>query len=128
MSDQTHPLPGHDLAGYLRAFVHELTFGDDDPGEVIDRYHAPGFEQHNDGIVLDRAKLVAHAKPARKNVVALQIEVHDSLVAGDRVAARYTLHADMRTGVRLSNEIFLFGTLAPDGRLIRIVSTSRQLT
>jgi hypothetical protein len=115
------------MTGYLTAFVRELTFGADDPGEVIDRYHAPGFEQVNDGIVLDRAKLVAHARPARKNVVALELDVHDTLLAGDRVAARYTLHADMRTGVRLSNEIFLFGELAPDGRLQRVVSSSRTV-
>ena len=122
-----HPVPGEDLAGYLHAFVRELTFGDDDPADVIDRYHAPGFEQLNDGIVLDRTKLAAHAKPARKNVVACELDVHETLRDGERVAARYTLHADMRAGLRLSNEIFMIGTLAPDGRLSRIVSTSRQL-
>jgi hypothetical protein len=122
-----HPVPAEDLAGYLHAFVHELTFSDDDPADVIDRYHAPGFEQINERIVLDRAKLAAHAKPARKNVVACELDVHETLRDGVLVAARYTLHADMRAGARLSNEIFMIGTLAPDGRLSRIVSTSRQL-
>jgi hypothetical protein len=59
--------------------------------------------------------------------VACELEVHETLRDGARVAARYTLRADMRAGVRLSNEIFMIGTLAPDGRLSRIVSTSRQL-
>lgn len=122
-----HPLPGEDLVGYLHAFVRELAFSADEPADVIDRYHAPGFEQVNDGIVLDRAKLAAHARPARKNVVACELDVHETLRDGTRVAARYTLHADMRAGVRLSNEIFLIGTLAPDGRLSHVVSTSRQL-
>ncbi|MGW1289900.1 nuclear transport factor 2 family protein [Streptomyces sp. NPDC002586] len=94
---------------------------------VIDRYHTPDIEWHNDGIRLDRDRLIAHARPARKNAIALDVEVHDALVAGDRVAARYTLHSTMRKGRRLSNEIYLFGKLAPDGRLRRIYSTTRDM-
>lgn len=102
--------------------------GDEDPGVVTDRYHTPDIEWHSDGICLDRARLIAHARPARKNAITGEVEVHDALVAGDRVAARYVLHTTMRTGHRLSHEVYLFGELAPDGRLRRIHSTTRDVS
>ncbi|OLZ65608.1 hypothetical protein AV521_31765 [Streptomyces sp. IMTB 2501] len=127
MSENHRPTPAQELAGYLRSYIQEMGLGNEDPGVVIDRYHTPDIEWHNDGIRLDRDRLIAHARPARKNAIALDVEVHDALVAGDRVAARYTLHSTMRKGRRLSNEIYLFGKLAPDGRLRRIYSTTRDM-
>ncbi|WNM33559.1 nuclear transport factor 2 family protein [Streptomyces sp. Li-HN-5-11] len=127
MSDSPWPTPAKELAGYLRSYIQQMGLGSEDPGVVIDRYHTPDIEWYNDGTRLDRDRLVAHARPARKNAIALDVEVHDALVAGDRVAARYTLHSTMRKGRRLSNEMYLFGELAPDGRLRRVHSTSRDI-
>ncbi|MER6080936.1 nuclear transport factor 2 family protein [Streptomyces sp. NPDC001833] len=127
MSDDPWPTPAKELAGYLRSYIQEMGLGTEDPGVVVDRYHTPDIEWHNDGMCLDRNTLIAHARPARKNAIALDVEVHDALVAGDRVAARYTLHSTMRKGRRLGNEIYLFGELAPDGRLRRVHSTSRHM-
>lgn len=127
MSENPRPTPAQELAGYLRSYIQEMGLGNEDPGVVIDRYHTPDIEWHNDGIRLDRDRLIAHARPARKNAIAIDVEVHDALVAGDRVAARYTLHSTMRKGRRLSNEIYLFGELAPDGRLRRIYTTTRDM-
>jgi len=110
---------------YLTAFPEEMALGTDDPEAVLDRYCTADFEHHNDGIRLDRERVVAHARPARKNVLSLRVDVHDSLVDGHRVAARYTLHTAMRQGHDLSTEVFMFGELAADGRLRRIVSTTR---
>ncbi|MEU5308744.1 nuclear transport factor 2 family protein [Streptomyces sp. NPDC021562] len=93
---------------------------------VIDRYHTPDIEWHNDGMCLDRNRLIAHARPARKNAIARDVEVHDALVAGDRVAGRHTLHSTVRKA-RRSGEIHLFGEPAPDGRLRRVHSTSRHM-
>jgi hypothetical protein len=127
MSDVFRPTPAHDLTGYLRSYIDEMAFGEEAPDVILDRYHTADFEYHNDGVRLDREKLIAHARPIRKNVLTCQVEIHDALVAGDRVAARYTLHTSMRKGGRLTTEIYMFGELAGDGRLRRIVSTSRNL-
>ncbi|WP_316783726.1 nuclear transport factor 2 family protein [Streptomyces sasae] len=127
MSDDPWPTPAKELAEYLRSYIQEMGLGNEDPGVVIDRYHTPDIEWHNDGMCLDRNRLIAHARPARKNAIALDVEVHDALVAGDRVAARYTLHSTMRKGRRSGNGIYLFGELAPDGRLRRVYSTSRRM-
>lgn len=127
MNKSFAPAPAQDLAGYLKSYVQEI-LGEEDPGVVVDHYHTPDIEWHNDGICLDRDRLVAHALPARKNAVSCQVEVHDTLVVGNRVAARYTLHSTMRKGHRLSNEVYMFGELAPDGRLRRVRSTTRDVS
>ncbi|MEZ0069389.1 hypothetical protein ABIA32_005433 [Streptacidiphilus sp. MAP12-20] len=117
--------PAEDLAGYLRDYPTEAVFGEEPAELAFDRYHVPAFEQLNDGILLDRERLIAHTGPARKNVTALTLDIHDTLVQGNHVAARYTLRTTMRKGPVLVSTIWMFGELAPDGRLRRIVSTSR---
>jgi hypothetical protein len=117
--------PREDFARYITAYVTEMAFGDEEPGTVLDRYHTPDIDWVTDGIHLDRDRLIAHATPARKNVTECAVEVHDTLVSGDRVAARYTLNAQLRKGNQSTTEIYLFGTLAPDGRLSRVDQITR---
>lgn len=104
-----------------------MGLSEDDPESVLDRYCTSDFEHWNDGVRLDRARLVAHARPARRNATAVRVDVHDAIVAGDRVAARYTLRANMRKGRVVEFEIGMFGRLAPDGRLRRIDQITRTI-
>jgi SnoaL-like domain len=120
--------PERDLAAFLVSLPQQLAFGDDEPATIVDRYYTPDFEQYNDGIRLDRDMLIQHARPARKNVVSLSIDVHDVLVSGDRFATRYTIHAGMSKGVKLVNEIYMLGRFASDGRIYRIDSTTRAVS
>ncbi|HEU4424456.1 MAG TPA: nuclear transport factor 2 family protein [Pilimelia sp.] len=119
--------PERDLATFLTSLPEWLTFGDEDPATIVDRYYSPDFEQYNDGIRLDRDRLIQHAKPARKNVVSIRTDVHDVLISGDRFAARYTIGATMRKGATLVNEVYMLGRFAPDGRIRRIDSTTRAI-
>ena len=121
------PLPGSDLAGYLQAYPQELTFSTAEPGEVIDRYHSADFELWNDGRPLDRDGLLAHVRAGRRNASSVQVEVHEVVRGGDRVAARYTIRAEMRKGWVATSEIYMFGALAPDGRLRRVDQLTRIL-
>ena len=106
--------PGADLTGYLT------------------RYHTDDFLLHNDGVPLDKERLLAHVRVSRRNATQVHVEVHDALVSAEQVAARYTLSAVMRRGQVITMEIHMFGELAPDGRLRRVeqltrdVSTQRQ--
>lgn len=120
--------PGQDLAQYLVEYVDAVAFGADDPADVIDRYHTPDIVWHSDGIALDRARLVAHGRPARKNVTACRVDVAETLVSGARVAARYTLSATMRNKREIVTESYLFGELADDGRLRTVHQLTRTLT
>ena len=116
-----------DIAGYLRHYPVEVTFGDEDPAAVFDRYHAPGFVLRNDGIPLDRERLLAHVASGRKRAAEVRTTVHDVVTAGDLVAARYVLTAVMRKGQVIETEIFMFGRLAPDGRLRELTQLTRTV-
>ena len=116
-----------DIAGYLRHYPVEVTFGDEDPAEVFDRYHAPGFVLRNDGIPLDRERLLAHVASGRKRAAEVRTTVHDVATTGDLVAARYVLTAVMRKGQVIETEIFMFGRLAPDGRLRELTQLTRTV-
>lgn len=115
-----------DLTAYLNTYPAEVAFGDDDAGEVLDRYHAPDFELVNDGIRLDRERLLAHVRPVRRNATSVRTEVHQALVCEDRVAAHYSLHATLRRGRAVHTEIYMFGQLARDGRICRIHQITRN--
>lgn len=113
------------LTAYLQRYPQEITFGDDDPATVFDRYHAPGFVLHNDGVPLSRQQLLAHIASGRRRAAEVRTTVHDAAADGDVVAARYVLTAVMRKGDVIETEIFMFGRLAGDGRLRALTQLTR---
>jgi phosphodiesterase/alkaline phosphatase D-like protein len=120
--------PGTDLAGYLTRYPLELTFGEEEPAAVFSRYHTDDFVLRNDGIPLDRERLLAHVRAGRRNATQIHVDVHDALISDARVAARYTLTAVMRRGQVIVTDIHMFGELAPDGRLHRAEQLSRNVS
>ncbi|MEV5748420.1 nuclear transport factor 2 family protein [Actinoallomurus sp. NPDC052308] len=119
-----------DVIEFLTDYITDLGLSDRDPGEILDRYFVPEFEYVAEDSVLDRQRMIDHARPARRNVggaetPSLEVDVHDALVSGDRIAARYTLRTTLRRGKTFEAEIFMFGRLAPDGRIRRIEQTTR---
>jgi hypothetical protein len=128
MAEPYAETPGRDPVGYLTRYPQELTFGDEDPAVVFNRYHTDDFVLRNDGIPLDKQRLLAHVKTGRRNAVQVGVEVHDALVSGERIAARYTLTAVMRRGQVIVTEIHMFGHLDPDGRLRLAEQLSRDVS
>ncbi|MDH2427918.1 nuclear transport factor 2 family protein [Sphaerisporangium sp. TRM90804] len=119
--------PRTDLTGYLTRYPQEAGLGDEDPATVLDRYHTPDYELVNDGVRLDRQRLLDHIRPARNRATGLRVEVEQALVDGDQIAARYRLTAELRKGGAITTEIYLFGELAPDGRLRRATQATRTI-
>ena len=117
-----------DVADYLVQYPQEVAFGEEDAEAVFDRYHTPEFVMCNDGIQLDREKLLAHVRPARKRAKDIRVEVHETVSTADRVAARYTLTADMATGNTIATEIYMFGQRSADGRLRRVDQITRDVS
>lgn len=120
-------VPAGDFVAYLTNYPQEIVFGAEAASAVFDRYHTSDVVLRNDGLALDRDRLLAHVRPAQKNATSIDVEVHDAVVDGDRIAARYTLTAVMRAGRTVATEVYMFGTLAPDGRLCRIDQITREL-
>ena len=116
------------VAAYLTQYPQELTFGTEDAGTVFDRYHTQDFIMCNDRIQLDREKLLAHVRPARKRAKGVRVEIHETVSTADQVAARYTLTADMSTGNTIATEIYMFGQRSADGRLQRVDQITRDVS
>lgn len=104
------------LVDFFMSYHHDLVHGDEDAATVIDRYHTLDVVQVADGHTMDRAKLVAHSRPVRKNKPELAIEVHDALACGEEIAARYTLHVHDRRR-DLAIDVHFFGRFTLEGRL-----------
>ncbi|WP_404816224.1 nuclear transport factor 2 family protein [Streptomyces thermolineatus] len=125
-----HPLgdtdPKQFIADFFTSFTEELLESDEDPALIVDRYHTPDVVQIADGHRMDRDKLVAHTRPVRKNRPSSRMEVHEAIVDGDRIAARYTMHVRQRSK-DLAIEVCFFGRFAPDGRMRRAHMLTRTV-
>ncbi|WP_020667514.1 nuclear transport factor 2 family protein [Amycolatopsis nigrescens] len=119
--------PKQFIADFYAGFNEELLRSDEDPALVVDRYHTPDIVQVADGHRMDRAKLIAHTRPVRKNRFGGRMEVHDAMVDGDRLAARYTLFVENHKR-NLTIEVCFFGQFAPDGRMRQAHLLTRTLT
>lgn len=119
--------PERFVADFFNSFT-EQALGDEDAGAVVDRFYTPDVVQVTNGVPLDRARLVAHLRPIRKNLVAYRYEVHEALADGDRIAARLTIHAQLRHERAVSTEVYLFGEVTPDGRIRRAHQLTRTST
>ncbi|WP_433263108.1 nuclear transport factor 2 family protein [Micromonospora vinacea] len=118
--------PKEFIASFFTSFMGDLVHGDEDPAVVVDRYHTPDIVQVADGNLMDRAKLIAHTRPARKHQTGARWEVHEAIADGDRIAARYTLHfqTSKREG---SVDVYFFGQFAVDGRMRRAHMLTRSV-
>ncbi|MVU81514.1 nuclear transport factor 2 family protein [Nocardia sp. ET3-3] len=116
-----------DLHEYLTVYPHQMAFGDDEPGVLVDRWFTPDIDFRNDGYRFDRRALVAHARPARKNAESVRVEVHRALLSNDTFAAHYTLYATLRTTGPTATEICMIGRLAADGRIAEVDQLTRSV-
>lgn len=116
MSSLTEADPGAFIAGFFTSLTADLLRDDTDAAEIIDRYHTPDVVEVSDGNRMDRAKLIAHTRPIRKNRPEGRVEVHEAYATGDRLAARYTMHVTQR-GKKLAIDVHFFGRFTPDGRM-----------
>ncbi|MBQ0990902.1 nuclear transport factor 2 family protein [Micromonospora sp. PSH03] len=114
------------ITDFFTSFMSDLARGDEDPTVIVDRYHTPDIVQVADGNLMDRAKLIAHTRPARKHQTGARWEVHEAIADEDRIAARYTLHfqTSKREG---SVDVHFFGQFAADGRMRRAHMLTRSV-
>ncbi|HEY3682716.1 MAG TPA: nuclear transport factor 2 family protein [Streptosporangiaceae bacterium] len=119
--------PGVFIAAFFTDFTADLLRDDTDPAEIVDRYHTPDIVQIADGNRIDRAKLIAHTRPVRKNRPEGRIEVHEAYATADHLAARYTLHVHQR-GKTLAIDVHFFGHFTPDGRMREAHMLTRSTT
>src|SRR5699024_1195002 len=61
---------------FFNSYVKEVTFGDEDPEQSIDRFYTPDFVQNSDGVEMSRASLAEHVPAARQNFESVSYTVH----------------------------------------------------
>jgi hypothetical protein len=118
------------LKEYVEAALNQVCFGTeaDYPLEAtVARYFHPEYRQVTDGEELDYAGVVDHMRLLRQRVPSGRIDVLEALQDGDQVADRHLVHAVKPDGGEIETEVYLFGWFAGDGRLIRVVETSRMV-
>ncbi len=111
---------------WIKSFYERLSrdiAGSEPAADVIDRYHTADAVQISDGVVIDRARLIDHVAPMRKQGLRKSaVTVHEAIASdapdGTIVAARLTMSADLRKRAVVTR-IHLFTTFAHDGRMRR---------
>ncbi|PWV54728.1 nuclear transport factor 2 family protein [Nocardiopsis sp. L17-MgMaSL7] len=123
------PFKGEDPARFIvefcGGFERAVTDTEEDLATIVDRFHTPGMEQTNDGLRMDRSRLIAHLRPIRKNRPSSRLEVHEATSEGDLLTARYTMHVTTKRKA-FSIDVHFFGRFASDGRLREAHSLTRM--
>ena len=108
--------------------IRETAFGGDgDLSEVLDKYYAPDYTHRNDGETMDRAAFVEMVAKYRGQIVDGTVTVLDEMYDGDRYAERHVYDITLRDGSTINRELYLFGTVAADGRFRHITETGFDL-
>jgi hypothetical protein len=118
--------PKQFIHDFFTAYAAELVDSEEDSATIIDRFHTPDIVEFADGHRMDRAKLIAHARPVRKNRPSSRMEVHEAIAEGDRISTRYTLFVRNRKR-DLTMEVYFFGRFAADRRLREAHMLTRTL-
>ncbi|MFD5702523.1 nuclear transport factor 2 family protein [Streptomyces lasiicapitis] len=127
-----HPLhtkpPEQFIADFFTTFTDAVVHGSEDASDLMSRYYTRDVVQVADGVRLDWGRLLAHLRPVRKNLREFRFEVHEAFAYGDRIAARFTIHAQMRKGGPVSTRVHMFAEFTPEGLLRRAEQLTRSLT
>ncbi|MGA5068614.1 nuclear transport factor 2 family protein [Streptomyces exfoliatus] len=119
--------PGQFVADFFTTFTEAVVHSPEDPAELMSRFYTRDVVQVSDGVPLDWDRLVAHLRPVRRNLRAFRFEVHEAFADGDRIAARFTIHARLRKGGNVSTRVHMFAEFTPDGLLRRAEQLTRPV-
>ena len=114
-----------DLENALRSTI--LGRPEDTTVDVEEFFH-PTYTQVTDGVASNYNEFVEHIAHLRGLIASGEVTVMEMVQEGRRVADRHTITIEKRDGSTTSFEVLLIGELADDGRLLRVVETTRQLT
>ncbi|MDV3123479.1 nuclear transport factor 2 family protein [Mycobacterium sp. 21AC1] len=101
----------------IAAALHDLLNERDIPLETaVARHFTDDYQQRTDGELSDRTGFVEHIAHLRSIVEHVDITVNDEFEDGSRYADRHLVRVLKRDGATVTQEVYLFGTRAADGR------------
>ena len=98
-----------------------------DLADAVDRHFGPTFRQRADGVWLDRTAFVERVAALRSLATSAEVEVHDSLFAGEVHADRHTVVV-VTADATVRTEVYLFARHDPDGRFAEIQEVTLALS
>lgn len=119
--------PEQFVADFFTSFTEAVVRGSEDPADLMPRFYTRDVVQIADGVRLDWNRLAAHLRPLRRNLTGFRIRVHDALADGNRIAARFTIHARMRKQGLVATQVYMFADFTDDGLLRRSEQLTRTL-
>jgi hypothetical protein len=123
-----------DTRDFVTRMLTEVLFSDErkHPLEpTAARYFSPLYRQVTDGEELDYDGFLAHARHLRGLLgqgATASVEVLDAVRHGRDLADRHVVSATKPDGTAVEIEVYLFGTLDADGRLLEVTEATRVLT
>jgi len=112
----------------ISAALHDLLGGTDLAVEdALTRHVADDYRQSTDGTWIDRAAFAAQLTQLRTFVERVDIEVKSELTQDASYAERHIITVTGRDGSTGSQEVYLFGEIAPDGRFAWLEELTRAL-
>ncbi|MDO0911215.1 nuclear transport factor 2 family protein [Streptomyces sp. DT2A-34] len=119
--------PQQFVADFFTSFTEAVVRGSEDPADLMARFYTRDVVQIADGVRLDWDRLAAHLRPVRRNLTWFRFEVHEALADGNRIAARFTIHARMRKSGLVTTQVHMFADFTTEGLLRRAEQLSRTL-
>jgi predicted SnoaL-like aldol condensation-catalyzing enzyme len=119
-----------DLTAFIETALAEVCFGNEvsHPLEAtIDRYFAPDYTQRTDGALCGRDGFAAHIRALRALAADGNVKVSKAIRDGNRIADRHEVTVTRQDGTTSRIEVYLFGELAADGRLLHVEEITRVI-
>lgn len=95
---------------------------------AIERHFTPNYRQRTNGNWNDHARFAAHMSHLRSIVESARVTVLNELVDGQHYAERHLVEIVKKDGDTVTQEVYAFGEIAPDGRFSRIEETTLMLS
>ncbi|XVU21390.1 hypothetical protein ACQPZJ_29465 [Actinoplanes sp. CA-054009] len=94
---------------------------------ALDRYYSPTYTHRTDGKLKNRQEFAAMAAGLRDRITSGTVTVLDELTDGRHYAERHVYEVTMTDGTTLKREVYVFGTLAADGRFEQLSETGIEV-
>ncbi|MDQ1218283.1 hypothetical protein [Microbacterium arborescens] len=96
--------------------------------DAVRRYFSDDYRQRTDGIWSDRTEFAEHIAHLRQITRRAEIEILDELKHDRSYADRHRVHITKIDGTTVTHEVYLFGTLAEDGRFSEVHEVTHMVT
>jgi len=107
--------------------LRELLAGDLPVEDALTKHVTDDYRQSTDGVWIDRATFAQQLTQLRGFIERVEIEVKSELSQGSAYAERHVITVTQRDGGVGSQEVYLFGEIADDGRFAWLEELTRAL-